>query len=60
MGNTIDFDKEQPHITSMVICLECRTRWIAVRPIQTKLQELECPGCSRTKFTIETGERLEA
>ena len=41
---------------SQVICLSCYRRWIAARPIETRLDELECPSCHQQGFTIETGE----
>ena len=41
---------------SEVICLSCYRRWVAARPIKTRLDELECPDCRRQGFTIETGE----
>ena len=41
---------------SEVICLSCLNRWIAARPIETKLSALECPGCNQVGAAIETGE----
>ena len=41
---------------SQVICLECFRRWIAARPIETSLVELECPSCHEQGLAIETGE----
>jgi len=31
-------------------------RWIAARPIETRLCDLECPGCGEQGYAIETGE----
>ena len=45
---------------SQVICLRCFRRWIAVRPVETRLDELECPDCGQQGFTIETGETCVA
>ena len=44
------------HKVSQVICLQCFRRWIAGRPVDTKLEELECPDCGQQGFVIETGE----
>ena len=41
---------------SQVICLRCFRRWISARPLETKLEELECPDCGLQGFAIETGE----
>ena len=41
---------------SQVVCLACYRRWIAARPIETRLNELECPDCGKQGFAIETGE----
>jgi Zn finger protein HypA/HybF involved in hydrogenase expression len=41
---------------SEVICLACYRRWVAARPIETRLNFLECPCCHTQGFAIETGE----
>ena len=41
---------------SQVICLNCFRRWIAGRPMETRLDELECPNCGKQGYAIETGE----
>lgn len=41
---------------SQVICLNCFRRWISARPVETKLDELECPDCGKQGYAIETGE----
>ena len=41
---------------SEVICLSCFRRWIAARPCETRLTDLECPDCHTQGTTIETGE----
>lgn len=46
-----------PHKVSEVICVGCGFRWIAVRPIGTKLKDLECRNCGKGRV-IETGEEL--
>lgn len=45
---------------SEVICLRCYKRWKAVRPVQTRLDELECPNCGYSGYAIETGETTMA
>ena len=45
---------------SEVICLGCLHRWIAARPVETKLSALECPGCNQIGTVIETGETTTA
>ena len=45
---------------SEVICLRCYKRWKAVRPVQTRLDELECPNCGYSGYAIETGETTTA
>lgn len=56
MAQVIDI---KPHKVSEVICLCCINRWISVRPVGTKLKELECPCCRKQGFVIETGEVIE-
>ena len=41
---------------SQVICLFCFRRWISARPVNTRLDELECPNCGQKGLAIETGE----
>ena len=48
-----------PHKVSEVACMNCCCRWIATRPKQTLLKELECPHCGEHGYAIETGEVLE-
>lgn len=45
---------------SQVICLKCYRRWIAGRPTETRLDDLECPSCGSQGFAIETGETCVA
>lgn len=51
-------DDARGHKISEVVCLECRTRWVSVRPIETRLTALECPGCGGHECVIETGESI--
>lgn len=47
-----------PHKVSEVICINCKHRWLAVRPCITQLKDLECPNCHEQGYVIETGEVL--
>jgi hypothetical protein len=58
MNNVIDISKYKPHKVSKVICLRCFKRWIAVRPVDILLEDLECSECGKG-FIIETGEEIE-
>lgn len=53
---TIDINENLPHKVSEVICIDCKHRWISVRPVGTPLKDLECPQCGLKGFVIETGE----
>lgn len=59
MAQEKDINENKPHKVSEVICLSCLNRWIAVRPVGTKLKELECPCCHTQGFVIETGEVIK-
>lgn len=48
------------HKVSEVICLNCYRRWKAARPVETRLDQLECPSCRCRGYTIETGETAVA
>lgn len=54
----VDINENSPHKVSEVICVRCGKRWIAVRPTETRLKDLECSNCGQG-FVIETGEILE-
>lgn len=55
----VNINDNKPHKASEVICINCKYRWIAVRPIATLLKELECPNCNNQGYVIETGEIME-
>lgn len=57
-GKIIDFEEGIPHKVSEVICVKCGLRWVAVRPADTFLKELECMNCG-PGYVIETGEVIE-
>jgi hypothetical protein len=52
-------EENLPHKVSEVICIECKHRWIAVRPRACKLKDLECPQCGKQGYVIETGEIID-
>lgn len=54
----VDINENQPHKVSEVICIDCKYRWLAVRPTITLLKDLECPLCGKQGFVIETGETI--
>ncbi|MDR1301447.1 MAG: hypothetical protein LBK43_03135 [Treponema sp.] len=54
----IDISDFMPHKVSEVICIKCGKRWIAIRPENTLLEDMECPN-HHIGFVIETGEELD-
>ena len=58
MSKTIEINENVPHKVSEVICVKCGKRWIAVRPVGTRLSDLECVNCG-AGYVIETGEELD-
>lgn len=56
MAKEINIEENIPHKVSEVICINCKYRWIAVRPVGTLLKDLECPRCGLQGYVIETGE----
>lgn len=59
MGEIVDLYENKPHKVSIVICLKCYKRWMALRPEETLLQDIQCPQCREAGFVIETGEEFE-
>lgn len=55
----ISFKENIPHKVSEVICIDCKYRWIAARPTNTLLKDLECPRCGLQGYVIETGEIIK-
>ena len=58
MAKTVNIEETVPHRLSEVICVNCKHRWLSVRPTQTMLKHLECPSCHKQGYVIETGEEL--
>jgi Zn finger protein HypA/HybF involved in hydrogenase expression len=59
MGDIKNIEKNMPHRMSELICVNCKYRYIAIRPTHTRLKELICPKCGLTEQIIETGEVIE-
>jgi len=55
----ISIEENMPHKVSEVICIDCKYRWLAVRPTCTLLKDLECPRCGLQGYVIETGEIIK-
>ena len=58
-SNIIDITENQPHIVAECICINCKARFIDVRPEGTWLKDLECPYCGETGYIIQTGQPLD-
>lgn len=58
-SDVFEIEAAKLYKTSVVVCLKCLHRWVAVRPENTLLKELECPQCNLIGYTIETGEVIE-
>lgn len=58
-SDVFEIESKKLYKTSVVVCLKCLHRWVAVRPETTWLKELECPLCNLTGYAIETGEVIE-
>ena len=41
MAKEVNIEENIPHKVSEVICINCKYRWIAVRPVGTLLKNLE-------------------
>ena len=55
----IGFEPDDEHIVQECICLKCFYRWLDVRPVGVRLQDLECPGCGLIWYVIGTGEPID-
>lgn len=58
MSKIIDFNINESHVVSEVMCAKCRRRWIAVRPKETLLKYIECRRCG-SGYVIETGQIIK-
>lgn len=59
MAKIHNIEENMPHNVSEVICINCKHRWIAVRPSMTFLKVLQCPNCKKSGYVIETGEAID-
>jgi len=55
----INIEEYQLHKVSEVICINCKHRWLAVRPASTWLKDLQCPECKQQGYVIETGQIID-
>ena len=53
-----DEDEEIYWDVSEVLCVKCLTRWIAVRPSDVMLKDIDCPTCKYKGAVIETGQEF--
>lgn len=60
MAEIHNIEENMPHKVSEVICINCKHRWMAVRPCACQLKDLECPNCHEQGYVIETGEIMDA
>lgn len=58
MDKIHNIEENQPHIISNVICSKCKKEWVAARPTETRVNELECSVCGQG-YTKETGKKLD-
>lgn len=56
LAKEIPIEENMLHKVSEVICINCKCRWIGVRPTNTLLKDLECPQCRQQGYVVETGE----
>lgn len=59
MAEVINIEENLPHKMSEVICINCKHRWISVRPTVVLLKDLQCPECKQQGYVIETGEVID-
>lgn len=57
LAQIIAIDINVPHTVSIVICLQCLAKWVAVRPTITRVCTLECKTCGKG-YVIESGHEL--
>lgn len=58
MADIINIEENAEHTVSEVICVRCLKRWIAVRPSEVLLKDIECPRCKQVGAVIETGQDM--
>jgi hypothetical protein len=55
MGDVVDIDANQPHVTLEVICVKCLHRYQAVAPADLLLRDYDCETCG-PGYVIATGQ----
>lgn len=48
MGEVVDINAKQPHLSGKVLCLNCKHVWTGVSPVGM-IHQLECPACGMMK-----------
>ena len=56
MGEIHNIEEGIDHIVEELICIECKHRFLDVRPLTSWLKDLECPNCNKMGYLINTGE----
>ena len=56
MGEIRKFEEGIDHIVEELICIECKHRFLDIRPLTSWLKDLECPQCGKMGYLINTGE----
>ena len=59
MKRALCMEDDIPHVVSFVKCGVCGNEWLAMRPVITAVNMLECPECGARGNTVETGRQLE-
>lgn len=54
----INLDDRRPGRIRECICINCKTRFLSWAPLETRLIQLECPGCLQSGFVVDTGENV--
>lgn len=47
-NKVVRLDDYRPHLTTLLVCLECKTPWLAIHPNTAK--RLECPVCNTYNY----------
>lgn len=65
MNNVVSLEQKRieqgPHVTGQAICMHCRHKWAAVRPLTDDAEDMQCPACGLPRgvweynFTVPEG-----
>ena len=58
MNEVINLEDHKHHIVQEVICINCKTRWLAVAPEGLWLKDYVCPTCDESGYVIKTGQEV--